>query len=98
MADGKAGRPKGLPRYGGRKKGTPNKVNKDLRERISMFLNDNFDEAIKSWKNLEDKDKVKAYTELVRFSVPALQAISLDANITKEDSVEDDLKELSEEN
>lgn len=97
MADGKVGRPKGLPRYGGRKKGTPNKVNKDLRERISMFLDDNFDDAMKAWKNLEDKDKVKMYTDLIKFSVPTLQAVSLDANIKKEDSVEDDLKELAQE-
>lgn len=97
MANGKVGRPKGLPKYGGRKKGTPNQINKDLRERISMFLDDKFEDAVKAWEKLEDKDKVKAYTELVRFSVPTLQAVALEATMKKEDNVEDDLRELAEE-
>lgn len=96
MANGKVGRPKGLPRYGGRKKGTPNKTTKDLRERISIFLEDNFEDAMKAWKKLEDKDKVKLYTDLIKFSVPTLQSVDLNATVKKEDEVEEDLKELSE--
>ena len=95
MANGKVGRPKGLPKYGGRKKGTPNQVNKDLRERISMFLDDNFDEAMKAWKRLEDKEKVKMYTDLIKFAVPTLQAVDLNATVKKEDDVEEDLKDLA---
>ena len=97
MANGKVGRPKGLPRYGGRKKGTPNKTTKDLRERISIFLEDNFEDAMKAWKKLEDKDKVKLYTDLIKFSVPTLQSVDLNATVKKEDEVEEDLKELAEE-
>jgi len=97
MANGKVGRPKGLPRYGGRKKGTPNKTTKDLRERISIFLEDNFEDAMKAWKKLEDKDKVKLYTDLIKFSVPTLQSVDLNATVKKEDEVEEDLKELAKE-
>ena len=97
MANGKVGRPKGLPRYGGRKKGTPNKTTKDLRERISIFLEDNFEEAMKAWTKLEDKDKVKLYTDLIKFSVPTLQSVDLNATVKKEDEVEEDLKELAKE-
>lgn len=98
MADGKPGRRKGTPKTGGRKKGTPNVVNKDMRSRISMFLEENWEEAVDTWKAIEDpKDKVKLYIDLVNFGVPKLQAVSLDATIKKEDSVEDDLIALSEE-
>ncbi len=88
---------KGHKKIGGRKTETPNKIKKDLRTRISMFLEDNFDEAVKEWKSIEDsKNKVRLYIEFAKFVIPALQSISLDANMTKQDSVEDDLQELSE--
>lgn len=98
MADGKPGKKKGSPKTGGRQKGTPNVINKDLRSRISVFLEDNWGEAVDTWKAIEDpKDKLKLYIDLVNFGVPKLQAVSLDATIKKEDSVEDDLIALSEE-
>jgi hypothetical protein len=40
MADGKVGRPKGLPKFGGRAKGTPNKVTRDLKEMIMAALDE----------------------------------------------------------
>lgn len=98
MADGKRGRKKGTPKTGGRKKGTPNVLTSDLRSRISSFLSDNLDEAIKQWKAIEDPvQKVKLYTDLIKFAVPTLQAVSLDAIVNKEESVEDTLRKLSEE-
>lgn len=88
---------KGHKKIGGRKAETPNKIKKDLRSRISMFLDENFDEAINTWKGIkEPKEKVKLYVDLMKFGIPTLQAVSLDATISREDSVEDDLKELSE--
>ena len=103
MADGqyrspKGGKPKGLPKTGGRKKGTPNAVSRDLRARISAFLDENFDTAVKAWKQLNDpKDKLKLYIDLACFGVPKLQAVQLEADIRKEGSVEDDLRQLSSE-
>lgn len=98
MADGKRGRKKGTAKTGGRKKGTPNVLTSDLRSRISSFLSDNFDEAVKQWKAIEEPvQKVKLYTDLIKFAVPTLQAVSLDAIVNKEESVEDTLRKLSEE-
>jgi hypothetical protein len=37
MADGKRGRPKGLPRYGGRQKGTPNKSTAAIKELAQTY-------------------------------------------------------------
>ena len=56
---------KGHKKIGGRKPETPNKVKKDLRTRISMFLEDNFDEAIDTWKGIkEPKEKVSSTQQL----------------------------------
>lgn len=88
----------GQPKTGGRKKGTPNKTNNTIRQRISQFVDENFDEAVTAWKEIDDpKDKLKAYTDLCIYAVPKLQAVQLDANITNKSSVIDDLSELSEE-
>lgn len=89
---------KGHKKMGGRKSETPNKVKKDLRTRISMFIEGNFDEAMEAWKDIPDsKDKIKLFIDLMKFSLPTLQAVSLDATISKEDNVEDDLKALCQE-
>jgi len=85
------------PKYGGRQKGTPNKTNSSIRQRISQFVEENFDEAVAAWKEIDDpKDKLKAYTDLCTYAVPKLQAVQVEANISQKSSVVDDLKELSE--
>lgn len=91
-------RPKGQPKVGGRKKGTPNKVSKDLRERIRLFLDDKWDEAVKTWETIDKPgEKLRLYIDLSRFVLPVLQSVSLDATVKKEDNAEDDLRELGEE-
>lgn len=91
-------RPKGQPKIGGRKKGTPNKVAKDLRERIRLFLDDKWDEAVETWETIDKPgEKLRLYIDLSRFVLPVLQSVSLDATVKKEDRVEDDLHELGEE-
>lgn len=91
-------RPKGQPKIGGRKKGTPNKVSKDLRERIRLFLDEKWPEAIETWETIDKPgEKLRLYIDLSRFVLPVLQSVSLDATVKKEDSVEDDLHELGEE-
>lgn len=91
-------RPKGLPKTGGRKAGTPNKVKYDLRQKIREFAEDNFDEVIEAWKSIEEpKDKLKAYVDLCTYALPKLQAVQLDANIKRNSDIEEDLKALAEE-
>lgn len=99
MADGKPGKKKGSPKTGGRKKGTPNVISRDLRSRISIFLDSKWDDACKAWEEIQEpKDKLKLYIDLASFSVPKLQAVSLDATLKKEESsIEEDLLKLSEE-
>ena len=54
MADGKPGKKKGSPKTGGRKKGTPNVISRDLRSRISIFLDSKWDDACKAWEEIQE--------------------------------------------
>jgi hypothetical protein len=89
---------KGSPKTGGRKAGTPNKVQSPLRDKIKAFGEENFEEVIAAWNCIADpKDKVKAYIDIIAYAIPKLQAVQMDANIQRQSSIEDDLKKLSEE-
>lgn len=73
-------------------------MTRDLRERINLFLQENWQEAEEAWRDLTDsKDKLRLYIDLAKFVIPSLQAVSLDATVKQEDGVEDDLKRLAEE-
>lgn len=98
MAEGRKGRPKGIPKTGGRKAGTPNKVQPALRDKIKAFGEENFEEVIAAWNCISDpKDKVKSYIDIISFAIPKLQAVQVDASVQQRTSVEDDLRKLSEE-
>lgn len=87
--------PKGT-RYGGRTKGTPNKVSGELRKRIASFLEERWDEAVNEWENIkEPKDKVKLYIELMAYVMPKLQSVTLEGSLNTSSSVEEDLKKLA---
>ena len=57
----------------GRPKGALNKSGKELRELISNFLVENFEEVQSSFANLEPKEKIKVYCDLLVFAVPRLR-------------------------
>lgn len=68
---------------GGRKPGTPNKVTKDLRERINDFLNDNWEQIETDFAGLEPDKRVLLFERLLQFAVPKLktvQNIGIDEN------------------
>lgn len=89
---------KGKPKTGGRQKGTPNKVKNNLRERLQMFAEENFDEVVEAWRQIEEPEKkLKAYVDICSYALPKLQAVQLDANVRNESDIEADLKALAEE-
>lgn len=57
----------------GRPTGSLNKISGDLRERITEFLENNFDEVIAEWKRLKGKEKLMFYKDLIHYSLPVLQ-------------------------
>lgn len=89
---------KGQPKTGGRTKGTPNKLAYALRDKIREFSEDNFEEVIAAWHQIDEpKDKIKAYIDLCAYAIPKLQAIQMDANVSHQSDIEEDLRKLSEE-
>ena len=68
---GECGNPNGRPQ------GSPNRVTRDLRKSITNFLEGRFDEVVKTWEKLSDRDKVSFYRDLLQYSVPRLQSTEL---------------------
>ncbi len=62
---------------GGRSKGTPNEVTKDMRERISNFLSDNWSLIESDFKKLEPKERLMFYEKLMSYGLPKLQSIGI---------------------
>lgn len=89
---------KGQPKTGGRVKGTPNKIKNDLRVRIQNFAEENFEEVVEAWKQIQEPDKkIKAYNDICAYALPKLQAVQLDATVNRASNIEDDLRALAEE-
>lgn len=87
----------GRGRLGGRRKGTPNKVTGDLRAAIKEFAEDNFDEFIKSWKEIKiPKCKCDVYVALCKFVLPTLSSVDMSAQLEQK-TFSDELEELSKE-
>lgn len=68
---GQSGNPEGKP------PGTKNKINQEIRQRIANFLDENFDKVKEDLEELEPKDRVRFYIELLQFGLPKLKAIEL---------------------
>ena len=68
---GESGNPTGRP------PGTVNKVNQEIRERINDFLDNNFELIQNDLLELESKERVKFYIELLQYSLPKLKATEL---------------------
>lgn len=69
---------KGHKKYGGRAKGTPNKLTKELRTMISDFLQENFETIKGDYAKLSPKDRSKLYCDLLQYGLPKLQSTSID--------------------
>lgn len=66
---GESGNPAGRP------KGSFNKTTKELRQMISDFLMENFEEVQQTFKELPPKEKVKLYCDLLSFALPRLRPV-----------------------
>ena len=68
---GESGNPTGRPT------GTPNRVNDEIRQRIVSFLDGNFDVIQNDLQQLEARDRVKFYIDLLQFGLPKLKQVEL---------------------
>lgn len=67
-------------KYGGRKKGTPNKTTAEVRERFKGLIENNLETLQNDIEQLEPKDRVKMLMELAKFVLPTLKSTELKAN------------------
>lgn len=67
----------------GRPKGVPNKTTTDLRKWINQFIDNNRGQIQKDWKDLEPKDRLVMFEKLLKYSLPTLQATSMDVSFEK---------------
>lgn len=92
-------RPKGVQKTkgSGRKAGTPNKITRTMRELLSDFCTENYDEFLRSWNRIDEpKDKCAIYLKAQEFVTPKLSSVDLqDRNAQKE--LQDELEQIAKE-
>lgn len=69
----------------GRPKGSPNKAGRELKERIAELLEGQFDRFTEAMAGLNDRDYVKAYTEIMPFALPKMASAQLTIETTEEE-------------
>jgi len=57
---------------GGRPKGAKNKTSKELRERLNVFLSDEWGQIKEDFKELTAKERIDIFIKLMEYSVPKL--------------------------
>ena len=67
----------------GRAAGVPNKATKQIREMINDFLDSNFDNIVEAFNELQPREKVKFYIDLLQYGVPKLQSTDLKTDFDK---------------
>lgn len=65
----------------GRPKGATNKATSEVREAINKFIEGNLPNIQAEYDNLESKDKLAFISDLLKFVLPKLQAVQMDAQI-----------------
>ena len=61
----------------GRPPGTKNRVNQEIRQRINNFLDENFDSIQNDLLELEPRERVKFYIDLLQYGLPKLKQVEL---------------------
>ncbi len=87
---GVSGNPEGRP------KGATNKTTAQLRELVTGFLEDNFEQVKKDFSLLSPKSRVKLYCDLLQYGLPKLQAVQIETEFDRlpEDQLDKIIEEL----
>lgn len=64
-------------KFGGRKKGTRNKLTSEIRERFRILVDNNLDRLQEDLDSLEPKDRTRMIVELSKFILPTLKATEM---------------------
>jgi len=85
----------GRGREGGRKKGTPNKVNKETRALLANFVEENWETFKTDYKNITDPEKkCSIFLQIMSYVTPKLQAVEYQDK-TPPKTFKDELDEIS---
>lgn len=77
-------RPKGIPKTGGREKGTPNKVTSDTKQWIQQLIDGNRKTFEKDLKELDSKDRLIILERMMSYVVPKMQSVDVKAQVEAE--------------
>lgn len=82
---------------GGRKKGTPNKATKKIKDVVSELLDaySNSGNMMNDFMALEPKERLFIAEKLMQYTVPKLQAVELSTEEGKQLTIEERLIQLS---
>ena len=72
------GKQKGMPKTGGRRAGTPNKVTGNLREFVSDLIDSNRDKIAEDIDKLQPKDRVMIFEKLMSYVMPKKSETSME--------------------
>ena len=87
------GKPRGLPKSGGRTAGTPNKIGKDLRTLLEFEVEMLIPEINKIWNELSSVEKARFLPSLLRLVMP--NQVELSSPIGKS-AVQQTIEQLNE--
>jgi len=67
-------------KYGGRQKGTPNKLTKELRSLLKDILYQELDELQEKFKLLEPRERIELLIKLMPYILPKVTSVSHTTN------------------
>ncbi len=76
-------------KVGGRKAGTPNKITTDLRKRIALLIEDNFETIEADFQQLDSEKRLIVLERYLKYCLPPLHSISIAGSTNM-----DEIKEL----
>lgn len=90
---------KGSAKTGGRKAGTPNKVNKATKEVIAEYIGDSAENFKSAMQEVYDNDKplfCALYIKLLPYVSPRLNSVDVTGTTKTKLSIEEQLRQMSE--
>lgn len=79
---------------GGRKAGTPNKVQSPVKQLLKDFVMDNWDTFVESFKQIDDPaEKCKIIKDMLPYCAPKLSSVEVKDTV-KQDTFQEELNEL----